>query len=195
MSCDSPLAALPASPAPVSAPGQCWWQQDRQEGRGEERTCHGHGGLVLVLVWWEQSERLPGEQLPALLLCQFSEQRPSSVSSERSQGRLRLLQGLALGSIIALGGEPSGNHPESSLGRGEPAGLNGMQALQCSAPSAQAAVILAAGFIGAGMRLAGAACASLRGPGAAWRGQPRGAGGGGGERRPLPSPVLGRCCF
>lgn len=57
-----------------------------------------------------------------------------------------------------------GNHPESSLGRGEPAGLNGMQALLCSAPSAQAAIILAAGFIGAGMRLAGAACASRRGP-------------------------------
>lgn len=75
----------------------------RTDRRGEERTCHGHGGLVLVLVWWEQSERLPGEQLPALLLCQFSEQRPSSVSSERSQGRLRLLQGFALGSIIALG--------------------------------------------------------------------------------------------
>lgn len=39
-----------------------------------------------------------------------------------------------------------------------------MQARLCSAPSAQAAVILAAGFIGAGMRLAGAACPSRRGP-------------------------------
>lgn len=70
----------------------------------------------------------------------------------------------ALGSIIALGRESSGNYPESSQGWSEPAGLNGMQALLCSAPRAQAAVILAAGFIGEGMRLAGAACASRRGP-------------------------------
>lgn len=69
-----------------------------------------------------------------------------------------------MGSIIALSGESRGNHPESSLGRAEPAGLNGIQALLCSAPSAQAAIILAAGFIGAGMRQAGAACASRRGP-------------------------------
>lgn len=109
-----------------------------------------------------------------------------------------MLQGDALGSIIAFGGESSGNYPESSLGRGEPARLNGMQARLCSAPSAQAAVILAAGFIGAGMRLAGAACASRRGPAG-----PRLRGGAsrerlgavGGERRPPLPLVLGRCFF
>lgn len=186
-----PLGCPSSTPTPVSAPGQT----------GGARSCHGHGGVVSVL--WECTERLPehpspscrlpGEQLPALLL---SEPRPSPVSTERSQGRLRLLQGDALGSLIALGGESSGNYPESSLGRGEPGGPNAMQALLCSAPSAQAAVILAAAFIGAGMRLAGAACASRRGPaGPGCVAGPSERGWGRRGRAENPPHVLGRCCF
>lgn len=73
-----------------------------------------------------------------------------------------------------------------------------MQARLCSAPSAQAAVILAAEFIGAGMRLAGAACPSRRGPaGPRLRGgasrEGLGAAGASGDP-PLPL-VLGRCFF
>lgn len=132
-----------------------------------------------------------------------------------------MVQGNILGSLIAASSEFSGNCPRSRCfshpvrmglpagagpGRARPAKLDAAAGL-CSAPSAQAAVILAAGFIGrqecswralpACHARALPACGCVAGRYGEGDASPP-TGGGGGERTPPPctgKPPRSRRCF
>lgn len=110
-----PLAALPASPQQCQLQGSAGGSQDRQEGRGED--LHGHGGVRLV---WRGCLSIPqppascrgsSSSSPAQQLCQFSEQRPSSMSSEQSRWGWGCCRGTPWGPLLLLVENPVGITP------------------------------------------------------------------------------------
>lgn len=109
----------------MSAPGQCWGGQDRQERRGEDLPWArwGEVGVGRLPEHPSASCQLPGVQLPALLLTSSA----SSVSKGHHQCPLNALRrgwgcckGTPWGPLLLLVENPVGITPESSLCRAGP---------------------------------------------------------------------------